>query len=659
MPTATQKNRSLGIETPLGADKLLLTAFQGREAMSSLFGFQLQMLSNDATIKPQDIVGKRVSFWVELADESKRYFDGFVTSFAFRGTGDRFSLYLADVAPNLWFLTQRSDCRIFQDKAVPDILREVFDKAGLTESDLRVNGNHPKRTYCVQYRETDFAFVSRLMEEEGIFYYFRHEKGKHTLVVADDKSAYAECDDGDVQLLSNLSQPESTDPILRWDHGYRFRAGKWSTSDYNFETPTHPLGVNTSTLISLDGNTKYEYYDYPGEYTVKPDGEALVRLRMEEIETGHEIVQGQSECRTFSPGHRFKMARHHAKAEAGKKYVLTAVEHEATLGGAYVTGGSAVEQSYRNSFTCIPDSVTFRPERNTARPKVFGVQTAVVVGPRGEEIYTDEYGRVKVQFHWDRVGKKDEKSSCWIRCAQSMAGRGWGAMFLPRIGQEVVVSYEEGDPDRPLVTGVLYNADQMPPYSLPDERTKTCLKTNSSKGGDGFNEIRFEDKAESEQLFVHAQKDMDTHVLNDFHEWVERDRHLVVDRHEFEKIGENSHLSVGGNWNQEVGQTVSLKAAEHHEKLDLQYALEAGQSVHIKAGMSLVIEAGAQLSLKVGGNFVDLSPAGVAINGMPLAMINSGGAAGTGPGANPKPPEEAKKASVDPDIAKSGKTSAP
>lgn len=682
MPTYTQETRPIAVTTPLGKDALLLSAFSGVEAMSSLFRYQLDLVAERKDITAKDIVGQKISFHVEFPGGKPRHFNGFVSRFSYSGTGDRLSMYRAEVVPWLWFLTRTSDCRIFQKKTVPQIIDQVFKDLGFTDFKPELQGSHPEREYCVQYRETDFAFVSRLMEEEGIFYYFKHEDGKHTLMLCDSVSSYKDCEDKEVQFAAKLSAPEGTDQIRAWEHQYEFRSGKWAHTDYNFETPSTSLMSNAKGIVSLPGNSKFEFYDYPGEYAVKGDGESLVKLRIEEEESGYDVVRGESICRSFTPGGKFTMKKHHNAAEQGKSYVLTAVRHEATVGATFTGGSEPSEGVYRNSFICIPSSVPFRPERTTPKPAIHGVQTAVVVGPAGEEIYVDKYGRIKVQFHWDREGKKDDNSSCWIRVSQPSAGKGWGVMMLPRIGQEVVVTYLEGDPDRPLITGVVYNAEQMPAYKLPDEKTKSGFKSNSTPGGSGFNEFRMDDTAGKEQIYIHGQYDMDTLIEHDERTNIGNDQSLTIGNDRMETIGNDQHLAVGSNVQQTVGSDLrltigsnqdvdvganrtenigsnlsltvggsvkqevatdwSLKTNDFHAKMGMGAAIEA-TDIHLKAAKSIVLEAGVKLSLKVGGNFVDVSVAGVAINGTPV-LINSGGAAGAGAGCSPKKPDDVKKA---------------
>jgi len=556
--TYSQDNRRIAIETPLGKDVLLLHAFTGEEEMSRLFTFDLDLRSTKDNITPQSIIGKNVSFYVQMFDGSKRYFNGHVQRFAYTGTGDRLSLYRARIVPWLWFLTKTTDCRIFQNKTVPQIIEQVFQDLGFSDFEKsELKGNYAEWEFCVQYRENDFNFVSRLMEQEGIFYYFKHEQGKHTLVLADQKGAYKDAFENQVEFDGTMSVSDQLHGIIRWEHRYEFCTGKFAHTDYNFETPTTNLMSNTNSLVKLDGNTKFEYYEFPGQYEKKNDSEAEAKLRMEEEEVNFDIVEGESYCRSFSPGYKFKLKKHNSKNEQGKGFALVKVTHSAGMGGGFVTGGDAgmTHKIYTNVFTAIPDSVPYRPGRITPKPYLHGTQTAVVVGPPGEEIWPDKYGRVKVQFHWDREGKRDDKSSCWIRVAQPWVGKNWGAIHIPRIGQEVVVSFVEGDVDRPLITGMVYNADNMPPYTLPDNKTQTGIKTRSSKGGtpDNFNEIRFEDLKGEEQLFMHAEKNFDLEVEHDESHWVGHDRKKQIDHDEQVSVGHDRTANVGHDEKNTVG----------------------------------------------------------------------------------------------------------
>ncbi|MDD5763426.1 MAG: type VI secretion system tip protein TssI/VgrG [bacterium] len=348
------------------------------------------------------------------------------------------------------------------------------------------------------------------------------------------------------------------------------------------------------------------------------------------------------------PGFKFSLSDHE-RGEYNRDYFLAKLvthgEQPQALQEASGSGSGGF--SYSNRFTAIPASVTFRPARVTPRPVVEGIQTATVVGPKGEEIYTDKYGRVKVKFHWDREKERDEKSSCWIRVSSTFAGGQYGAIFTPRIGHEVVVDFLEGDPDRPLITGSVYNADQMPPYELPAEKTKSTTKTDSSIGGKGFNEIRFEDKKDEEQVFVHGQRNLDVRIEKDAMEWIGQDRHLIVKRDQLEMVEGDKHLAVTGDHNEKVDGTVSLTVGkDRDEKVGMKHALDAGQEIHLKAGMKVVIEAGTQLTIKAGGNFVDIGPGGVTIQGT-MVKINSGGSPGSGSGASPDPPKTPVEADKD------------
>ncbi|MCY2954018.1 MAG: type VI secretion system tip protein VgrG [Planctomycetota bacterium] len=630
MTVYTQAGRRLMLKTPLEDDALLLTSFSGTEQLSRLYTYRLEMLSENAAIDPADLVGRNVTFGIRLPDDSVRYYNGFVARFAAHGRGDRLALYSAEVVPWLWFLTLTAKCRIFQKLSVPEIIQKVFGALNFADFETsQISGSHPKWEYCVQYRESDFNFVSRLMEHEGIFYYFRHENGKHTLVLADSASGYEEAPEQEARLAHNLNSPQPKDNLTAWEHRLEFRPGKYTHTDYNFTIPSTNLLTSSSSVIKLPNANKLEIYDYPGEYENRGDGESEARLRMEEQEVPHDVVEGQSKCRTFSPGLKFKVAEHHIQSEEGKGYVLVTVQHQAVQPGSYLTGEAAKPLDYTNRFTAIPDSVAFRPPRLTPKPLVHGSQTAVVVGPAGEEIYTNEYGQVKVQFHWDREGQKNENSSCWVRVAQASAGNNWGIVFLPRVGQEVIVSFLEGDPDRPIITGCVYNADEKPPYALPDNKTMSAIKSNSSKGSQGFNEIRFEDKKGEEQIFIHGEKNQDIRIKNDVYEWVGHDTHLVVvndqieeiqhDRHEkikndhIEEIGRDHHLAVKGKEAIQVDQSHSFTVkGDVIEVFKVNHSEETTEKYFLKAD-TIVIEALTHITIKVGKTFIALEASGLSI----------------------------------------------
>ena len=634
----TQGQRFIAVDTPLGADRLLLRSFSGAEGISKLFHFQLDMLSEDFNISFDDIVGQNVTVSVKLADgSSERYFNGFVSRFAQLPGEDRLARYQADVVPWMWFLTRTANCRIFQNQNVPDIVQQVFKDFGFQDFEVRVQGTYDPWEYCVQYRETACNFILRLLEQEGIFFFFRHEKGKHVLVLADKPSAHQPCPSAakvKYEHVVGAGYNRDDDVILRWRYQQELRPGKYALRDYNFETPSTSLLANINSTINQGGNQKYEIFDYPGEYEKRSQGDTQSKLRIEEQELPHEVVRGDGTCRAFSSGFRFELSEHE-RQDQNVQYVLTEVTHSAHS-GSFHSRKSGEGATYSNSFTCTPLAVPFRPPRVTAKHLVQGPQTAVVVGPSGEEIYTDKYGRVKVQFHWDREGKNNEKSSCWIRASQPWAGKQWGGVWNPRIGQEVIVDFLEGDPDRPIITGRVYNAEQMPPWNLPGLQNISGIKSNSTKGGGGYNEYSMDDTKGKELIVTHAQKDMKTFVLHDSREAIGNDRELNVKHNQTEVVGGDKHSTVEGEHRQEVDGAWSLTVGgARDEKVGTNFAVEAGQEIHLKAGMKVVIEAGAQVTLKGAGGFVDVGPSGVTIQGT-MVLINSGGAAGSGGGANPK-----------------------
>src|SRR5208282_5403170 len=438
---------------------------------------------------------------------------------------------------------------------------------------------------------------------------------------------------------------QKEDIVQSWGAEQELRPGKYALNDYNFQTPSTSLMANVQTVDQIGGNTKYEIYDYPGIYTKKSDGDDLTKVRMEEEEAVHYLLTGSGNCRSFASGYKFHLDDHPRRDQNGD-YLLTEVTHSASVGDSYSGSGGDSEETYSNHFACIAVSIPFRPQRLTPKPVVQGLQTAVVVGPSGEEIYTDKYGRVKVQFFWDREGKKNDQSSCWVRVSQPWAGKNWGSINIPRIGQEVIVEFLEGDPDRPIITGRVYNAEQMPPYTLPDNQTRTTFMTRSTKGGSSsnYNELRFEDKKGSEQLFLHAEKDMDVRVKNDSREYVANDRSLIVKGNQNESVDGDQNITISGNQAEKVAQNLSLQVGQNlNEKSGQNFAHDAGMEIHLKAGMNVVIEAGLELTIKASGGFINIGPAGVAISGT-LVLINSGGAAGSGSGSSPQDPKKPDEA---------------
>ena len=703
----TQDNRLIAIDTPLGDDVLLLQGFTGHEGISRLFRFNLDLLSDNNSISFDDIVGQNVTISVTLSDQTLRYFNGFVSRFAQSGSDARFTHYQMEVVPWLWFLTRNANCRIFQNMSYPDIVQQVFTDAGFSDFKSSLTDSYDPQEYCVQYRESDFNFVSRLMEHVGIFYFFEHENGKHTLVLADSTSAYQPCPgQSSAQFDQAGGGRDADDVVTGWNMEQELRTGKYSVTDYNFETPSTSLLSSEPTVVEVDGNTNYEMYDYPGIHLTQSDGAAMAKLRMQEEEATHMVMSGSSTCRTFTSGYQFDLEDHY-RDDMNASYVLTEVQHVASEGGSYnMTGGGAGE-SYSNHFTCISADVPFRPPRVTHKPFVQGPQPALVVGKSGEEIWVDNYGRVIVQFYWDRQGNNDENSSCWVRVSQPWAGGAWGGTWIPRIGQEVIVSFLEGDPDRPIITGRVHNADQMPPYPLPDNQTVSTFKSRSSKGGgsSNFNELRFEDKMGSEQIFMNAEKEMDLRVETNSREFIGASRHLIVTNDQIEQVQGDKHihvegklfaqidsdsslqitgkqmentngdqsigvggdqkvqvtgnasLQVGQNQKEQVGGDVSLTVTgNRQEQVGQNYNVSATMAINLTGGMSVVITGGPEgVCLNGPGGFISIGPAGVTIQGT-MVLINSGGAAISGTSPSPASPDgpDAPTAPKDPDTADDG-----
>jgi type VI secretion system secreted protein VgrG len=669
----TQAGRLLELATPLEANFLVVNRMQVSEGLSRLFSIDLEILheetagGHDATVvDTTKIIGQPMCVTALQRDDTKRYFHGICVEF-YQGNRDvRYTYFGAKLVPHVWLLTQRIQSRIFQQISVPDILKKVLDGFDVS---YEIQGTFEQRNYCVQYRESDWAFIARLMEEEGIYFYFEHSEDKHKLIIANTPQSHRDCPTRSQLPFMDISELglEWQGCVTGWNVGTRLRTGKSTLWDHNFELPSSNLDATTDSIFNYGGNNKYEHYDYPGYYAKRFDGidksggdqaselqkvfedrERTVRLRQQELDAGVRNDVGTSNCSSLTAGYRFTMSQHPVGSNNGA-HVLVSLEIDAQQSPGYASEEEAADP-YRVRFVSMPlgeRSTPFRPPRVTPKPIVHGSQTAVVVGPAGEEIFTDKYGRVKVQFHWDRQGHADPGSSCWIRVAQTWAGKRWGSMFIPRIGMEVIVDFLEGDPDQPIIVGCVYNAEAMPPYTLPDEKTKSTIKTDSSKGGGGFNELRFEDKKGSEQIFIHAEKNEDIRVKNDCMETIGHDRHLVIQNDQLELVKKDKHLHVKGDHNEKVDGTMSVEAGmDMQEKVGMNYAMDAGMAVHIKAGMTTVIEAGTALTLKCGGSSININPGGIQIIGSPMLMLNSGGSPTSGAGSSPDAPKDAKEADV-------------
>jgi type VI secretion system secreted protein VgrG len=559
------------ITTPLGPEVLLFHTMHAREELSRVCECRLELLSLKSDINLDQILGKNVTVKLALQDDKTRYFNGFVSRFSQGGSYGRYRRYYAVVHPWLWFLSRTADCRIFQEKSVPEIVKAIFGEHSTASFKDDTTGSYAKWTYCVQYRETDLNFVSRLMETEGIYFYFTHADGKHTLVMADSYSAHAPFQGKPVPFIDPdaVARPD-IEHVSAWSLTREIQPGVYVHDDYDLERPSVELRAQKVVARSY-APSNYEVYDYPGEYLQKSDGETLASVRIDEYAAQFETAQGTTNLKNISVGSLFTLEKC-PRADQNREHLVVAATYEMEFSDyeAMPDRGGA---EYQCSFVAMSSKQQFRPKRLTPKPFVQGPQTAVVVGPAGDEIYTDKYGRVKVLFHWDREGekKKDESSSCWIRVSQPWAGKAWGGVTIPRIGQEVIVDFLEGDPDQPIITGRVYNAEQMPPYALPANMTQSGIKSRSTKGGspDNFNEIRFEDLKGSEQLFIHAEKNQDIEVENDETHWVGHDRKKTIDNDETtlvkhdrtETVNNNETITIDGNRTENVKKDESITIA--------------------------------------------------------------------------------------------------
>ena len=676
MASLKQADRLMQFSSPLGKDVLLMESLDGSEGISRLFEYRVDLLATvDTTIDPKSLVGSKVSVAIALSDaQGSRWMNGIVASFEQRAGDTEFNVYHARIVPSMWQLTLSANCRVFQNKTVLDIAKEVIGEYGLSISD-QTSGSYKQLEYCTQYSESDFQFVSRILEESGIFYWFEHSDQDNKIVLGDSRNAYQDCPlSASVPYALNKSGAEGAygAVVTEFTSVATMVSGKHSTADYthiNFARSDAPEKNSASPY----GKNAFDQYLYPAGVegyandATQPttDMEKLiVETRQLASDATAEVLNGKSSFRSLCAGYTFTLSDH-PRSAWNRKYLLTEVSFGADQTPPYRTTDAGANRQYGNQFKAVSSDITFKPAPSFTKPRIYGPQTATVVGPSGEEIYLDKYGRVKVQFFWD---KKDDKGSTvnttWVRVAQSWAGNGWGTYFWPRVNDEVVVQFLNGDPDNPVITGSVYNGKNTPKYALPDNGTRSGIVTRSSKGGAGANanELRFEDKKGDEQIYIHAEKDMDTSI--------EQSRRATVGSNDSLTIGGNQTEQVSGNYNRKVkkntvesvdgnvdlkivgnqtesvggnlGLTVSGNQAEAvggNHGLSIggnqsicvgsAYSLESSSTIYINGGASVVIQAGMQLSLVAGGSFVTIGPEGVSISGL-MVLINSGGAAGSG-----------------------------
>jgi type VI secretion system secreted protein VgrG len=611
-------NQLVAISTPLGDEKLLLRQARINEELGQPFSMDVELLSDDENISLDDILGQNVTIRLETEDES-RYFNGIVTEFFQKENIAKNACFGAVVRPWFWLLTLSETCRIFQVKTYPEIIKAVFEDLGFSDYEDQLTGAYTPQEYVVQYNESDFNFVSRVMEQEGIFYYFVHTNGKHTLVLADDSSVLPEIGEIPFYEKEDSGYQVDLEGIIKWENYRKIRTGGVSLGDFDFTTPSKNLSAittdpKTGSLASL------QKFNYPGKYTERDKGSNYTKILMEKENVHYDQKYAEGNFRTLYAGSQFKLMDHH-RDDQNDSYLV--VKFSCVLkSDEYISSSSGQDSElFTCTFTCIPANVSYRPQQIAIKPRISGPQTAIVVGKKGEEIWTDKYGRVKVQFHWDRDAEADEKSSCWIRVSQSWAGKNWGSMQIPRIGQEVLVDFIHGDPDRPIIIGSVYNGSSMPPYELPANATMSGVKSRSSKGGNGFNEIRFEDKKDEEQIFIHGQKDQDINIKNDCFETIGNDKHLVVENNRneevkadhVEKIGKDRQLSVTGKEVKKVTGDLALTVdGDVAEVFKKNHSMQVTDDSNIK-GSNIYIEATDNITLKVGGTSISIEAGGVVI----------------------------------------------
>lgn len=575
-----------------------------------------------------------------------RYFHGIIKEATFLGENGQFFIYEIQLVPRLWFLNYRNNCRIFQQKTVEQIITQLLQEAGLSEDDFKfvLKENYPVLKYSVQFNESDFSYLSRLLEYHGIHYHFVHQHNNHVLIFADNNEVLPYLDAPDIELRPrNGLEPDYTS-LASFSSGARIGFDHARHIGFDLSRPAQELSHQQRIGAShfLEHYSFHEHLSYENADA----GQLYIDQSLQAFSAQQRFAKSDSDIIRMEPGYRFNLINH-MRRDFNQKYLVHNVTFKVRQYGI-LEQYAATDRGFHYDNQChyIPASVTFKPPQLIPRPQLDYQDGVFVTGPEGEEIYTDKYGRIKVQFPWDREGQNNENSSCWLPVSQSWAGNQWGKIHIPRIGHEVLVSFINGDPDQPIVMASLYNAINQPPYPLPKHKTRSTTKSNSSLAGKGFNEIRFEDKKGQEQMAIFAEKDIDNRVKNNRREHIQNDRHLIVEQDRFEHIKNNKHVIIDNNQNIEVGQDYHLTVDQnHHSKVGKNLFIDAGNEIHIKAGNKLVFDAGEMLSMKAGGSVMKTSAGGIGFNGATI-RINAGGSPGSGSGANaiaPQMPQEADK----------------
>lgn len=593
------EERKTTVQTPLGPATLTFTHLIGHDEISRCFAFTVGFVSSDENVDALKLLGKPISVEGEAGDP-KRWFSGLVSDFRLTRIEEGFAYYEAELRPWLWLLANTTDCRIFQNMSVVEIVEQIFSKYKPAKFEKRLQGSYEAREYCVQYDETDLDFVQRLLEHEGIMYFFEYGDGEHTLILADAMNKLKPAPGYTTVKFRAEGDPVRRDQeyITQWVATSSVHPGAYAHTDYDFTKPGADLMAQSTQPFS-HAESQGEHYRHPGAHLNVGRGDAVALVRREEIQAAHQRITAGGTVRGLASGCTFKLENFRRKDQNTEHVVLRA-EYRLFDPG-YRPAGYAGEETFHAALQVAPTSIIYRPQRITPRPIMRGPQTATVVGPSGEEIFTDKYARVKVQFHWDRLGKKDQNSSCFVRVSQTWGGAGWGFIQIPRIGQEVIVDFLEGDPDRPIITGRVYNGKEMPPYELPGNATQSGLKTNSSPGGGGWNEMRFEDKAGSEEVYFQAQKDHNLLIKNDRGKLVQHDQSDRIDNNAKHSVGVNLDEDVGNNKTTKVGvdRTVNI-GSNDTETVGINRSLTVGADETIGIGANSTETIGSNHTQTVG-----------------------------------------------------------
>ncbi|MCX7130279.1 type VI secretion system tip protein TssI/VgrG [Aeromonas sp.] len=622
----------------LADNTFAVASFKLDEGLNRPFNLHLEVASQQPDIDFGAVLDQPCELLVWYNGELQRRVCGVVSEFAQGDSGFRRTRYSLEVKPALWRLSLCQNSRIFQAQKPDEILSILLQEHGITDYAFALKNEHAQREYCVQYRETDLDFVNRLAAEEGLFYFHEFEAGKHRIVFADDAAALTQ----GPELFFNLGNRslEQGAYVRQFHYRESVRPSDVELKDYSFKTPAY----------GLSQKKMYQHFDYPGRYKEDPSGKAFVQHRLDALRNDAVSGSGKSNSAALLPGQSFSLTEH-PNGSLNTDWQIVHIRHTGEQPQALEEEGGSGPTVYHNEFGVVKASTTWRARIGSPeaphKPMVDGPQIAIVVGPEGEEIYCDEHGRVKLQFPWDRYGSSNDMSSCWVRVSQGWAGGQYGMMAIPRIGHEVIVSFLEGDPDQPIVTGRTFHATNRPPYELPANKTRTVLRTETHQG-EGFNELRFEDQAGQEEIYIHGQKDLNVLIENDAAWHIKHDEHRDIDNERVTRIKANDHLTVEGEKRDHIKADYSLTVdASMHQKLGDSWLTQAGQEVHVKAGAKVVLEAGSEITVKVGGCFIKVDGGGVTLVG-PTIKMNSDGSAGSGSGWAGKSPVGPHGVSVPP-----------